>query len=230
MLGLTSCQDTQQDKTENESKQKKVAKLLLSVTEKNFPTVYTDLRMNIICTNAGGTNKILHMPVPPSDPKKQPVVRMNRDTYYSSIVFDLAEPAYITVPETEKYASIQIIDENHETKPMIYGSGRHEITAKTRFVFVIIRALDDSVRKNVVLEAGQSSTYVLKNWNMKEFSELEKVGNATFLKGYDQSKAFGNKESGQTVHMNYVGDRMLNWVYLKYVVHTDFLIHNNELL
>ena len=204
-LSLVGCQEAEKKESQNNPDQKKVAKLLISVTEENFPTVYTDLRMNVICSNAGGTNKIMHMPVPPSDPKKQPVVRMNRDTYYSSVVFDLKDPAFITVPKTKKYASIQIVDENHETQPMIYGSGRHEITAKTRYAFVIIRSIDDEVRKNVTIDAGKSTSYIPKNWNMKEFTKLEKIGNASFLKGYDQSKAFGNKESGQTVHMNYVG-------------------------
>ncbi|MFA0070121.1 hypothetical protein AB4344_20250, partial [Vibrio breoganii] len=40
---------------------------------------------------------------------------------------------------------------------------------------------------------------------MASFKATDKAGNIDFSDGYDQSKAFGNKESGQTGYMNYVG-------------------------
>ena len=42
-------------------------------------------------------------------------------------------------------------------------------------------------------------------WDMASFHAVDKAGNIDFSDGYDQSKAFGNKESGQTAYMNYVG-------------------------
>ena len=89
------------------------------------------------------------MPVPSSDPTKQFVVRMNRDTKYSTSVFDMTGDVYVTIPETDKYVTIQIVDENHETQRMIYGPGRHKLTAKTDHAFVIVRALDDATRRNL---------------------------------------------------------------------------------
>ena len=53
----------------------------------------------------------------------------------------------LTIPDTEKYISVQVIDKNHETQPMIYGSGRHKLTAKTKYAFIAVRTLDDQVRK-----------------------------------------------------------------------------------
>jgi hypothetical protein len=41
---------------------------------------------------------------------------------------------YVTVPKTNRYVTVQIVDENHETRPMIYGSGKHKITAKTDYM------------------------------------------------------------------------------------------------
>ena len=175
------------------------------VTEENFPQAYTNLRMAMIAQRAGGVNKFIVMPTPSSNPEEQLVVRMNRDTYYSSSVIDMTGDVYITVPETDQYVSIQIVDENHETQPMIYGSGRHKITAKTGHAFVIVRALDDDARKNLVIEATESDPFVKEEWDMESFKQMEKIGNEEFLNGYDQSKAFGNVESGQTPHMNYVG-------------------------
>jgi hypothetical protein len=112
---------------------------------------------------------------------------------------------YVTVPETDKYVTIQVVDENHETQPMIYGSGRHKITAKTDHAFVIVRAIEGDIRHNLLIEAGSAEPFEVKQWDMESFHATDKAGNIDFSDGYDQSKAFGNVESGQTAYMNYVG-------------------------
>ncbi len=176
------------------------------VTQDNFPSAYSNMRMAAIAKSAGGVNTFQIMPRPSSVPSEQFVVRMNRDTPYSGSVIDISEgDAYITVPETNRYASLQIVDENHETQPMIYGPGRHKISGKTDYVFVILRALDGDIRENATIEAVSSKPFPVKKWDMQSFLELEKIGNEAFSEGYDQSKAFGNPESGQTPYMNFVG-------------------------
>jgi len=164
------------------------------------------MRFGAILKNTGGVNKFFAMPVPSSIPAEQFVVRMNRDTPYSVSVIDMSSgDVYVTVPETDRYVTIQIVDENHETQPMIYGSGRHKITAKTDHAFVIVRAIDGDIRKDLVIEAGSAKPFVGKEWDMESFHAVDKAGNLDFSDGYDQSKAFGNTESGQTAYMNYVG-------------------------
>jgi hypothetical protein len=176
------------------------------VTQDNFASAYSNMRMAAIAKSAGGVNTFQIMTRPSSDPAKQFVVRMNRDTPYSGAVIDISEgDAYITVPETNRYASLQIVDENHETQPMIYGPGRHKISGKTDYVFVILRTLDGDIRKDATIEATSSKPFPSKKWDMASFLKWEKVGNETFSKGYDQSKAFGSPESGQTPYMNFVG-------------------------
>lgn len=146
------------------------------------------------------------MPVPSSIPEEQFVVRMNRDTPYSTSVIDMSsDEVYVTVPETDQYVTVQVVDENHETQPMIYGSGRHKISAKTDHAFVIVRALEGAIRDNLIIEAGSAKPFAVKKWDMKSFNTVDKAGNIDFSDGYDQSKAFGNSESGQTAYMNYVG-------------------------
>ena len=86
------------------------------VTEENFPQAYSNMRFDAIIKQAGGINKFLEMPVASSDPAKQFVVRMNRDTFYSTSVFDMTGGIYVTIPETDQYVSIQVVDENHETQ------------------------------------------------------------------------------------------------------------------
>lgn len=176
------------------------------VTPDNFPQAYTSMRFGAIIEKAGGINKFFEMPVPSSIPEEQFVVRMNRDTFYSTAIVDMSSGSvFVTIPETKKYVSLQVVDENHETQRMIYGSGRHRITAKTGHAFVIVRALEDAARRNLVIEAGSAKPFVEKKWEMESFHAVDKAGNLDFGDGYDQSKAYGNIESGQTPYMNYVG-------------------------
>ena len=204
---VISCQTQNKDKSENskvENESSETAPTI--VTQENFPQAFTNMRLGAMVQKTGGVNKFFAMPVPPSDPKKQFVVRMNRDTPYSVSVIDMSSgDVYVTVPETEKYVTIQIVDENHETQPMIYGSGRHKITAKTDHSFVIVRALEGEIRQNLVIEAGSAKPFEIKKWDMESFKSVDKAGNLDFSDGYDQSKAFSNSESGQTAYMNYVG-------------------------
>jgi len=175
------------------------------VTQDNFPQAYTNMRFGAILKKSGGVNKFFTMPVPSSIPSEQFVVRMNRDTPYSVSVFDMTGDVYITIPKTDKYATLQVVDENHETQRMVYGPGRYKLTAKTDHAFIIYRALDGETRKHLVVEATSAKPFKVKEWDMKSFHAVDKAGNLDFSDGYDQSKAFGNKESGQTAYMNYVG-------------------------
>jgi len=180
------------------------------VTKENFAQVYTALRFESIQGKAGGINKLVDMPTPLSDPSKQFVVRMNRDTFYSVGVIDLSKgDVYVTIPhESDRYISLQVINENHETWPMVYGAGKHKISAKrtkTKYAFIAVRALNDESRKDIIIESPSAIPYVAKKWDMSTFKELDSVGNVDFSDGYDQSKAFSNIESGQTDYFRYVG-------------------------
>jgi para-nitrobenzyl esterase len=71
---------------------------------------------------------------------------MNRDTLYSSGVFDLdAAPVTITLPDAGKrYMAMQVIDQDHYTVEVVYAPGKHTYSkAKvgTRYVFTIVRTL-----------------------------------------------------------------------------------------
>ena len=202
-----SCQTNKKKEVNSEKTQVTSAENSgILVTQDNFAAAYSNMRMAAIAKSAGGVNKFQLMARPSSDPAKQFVVRMNRDTPYSGAVIDISEgDAYITVPETKRYASLQIVDENQETQPMIYGPGRHKISGKTDYVFVILRTLDGDIRKDAKIEAASSKPFPAKKWNMASFLKWEKIGNEAFSNGYDQSKAFGSPESGQTPYMNFVG-------------------------
>ncbi len=78
----------------------------------------------------------------------QRVIRMNRDTLYSSAVFDLdAGPATIVLPDAGKrYLSLHVINQDHYTTNIFHGSGAHTLTREsvgTRYAYVIIRTFVD---------------------------------------------------------------------------------------
>ena len=60
------------------------------VTQDNFPYAFTNMRLGAILKVTGGVNKFFAMAVPSSNPDEQFVVRMNRDTPYSSSVIDMS--------------------------------------------------------------------------------------------------------------------------------------------
>ena len=70
------------------------------VTADSYPTVETS-RQLLKNQDLVGVNKLLHKrQLTPTD--NQPVVRMNRDTYYSFAVVDVSKGASITMPEIPK--------------------------------------------------------------------------------------------------------------------------------
>lgn len=77
---------------------------------------------------------------------KQLIVRLNRDTIYSSGVFDLdAGPVTITLPDAgDRFISALVINEDHFNPEVWYGAGTHTLTREgvgTRYVMVGIRTL-----------------------------------------------------------------------------------------
>ena len=176
------------------------------VTQENFAQAYTNMRLGAIVKLAGGVNINHEMPVPPSDPAKQFVVRMNRDTWYSVACVDLSGSVYVNIPDSKQNITTQVVDENHETAPMIYGPGRHKLTAKTSYAFVIVRALEKGICGNITYEAESAKPFEVKEWDMASFQKLDKLGNEILGRdGYVQREAFGNKESGQTDYQKFVG-------------------------
>ena len=58
------------------------------------------------------------------------VKRRNRDTLYSTGVFDLdAGPVTITLPDAgERFLTMIVIDEDHYVFAIVYGAGSHTLT------------------------------------------------------------------------------------------------------
>lgn len=77
----------------------------------------------------------------------QDVIRMNRDTPYSSAIFDLATPVTIIKPDTgTRFQSMLVISEDHYNPLVAYKPGSYALTQEsigTRYVAVIFRTFMD---------------------------------------------------------------------------------------
>jgi hypothetical protein len=114
------------------------------VTPDNFVRAESD-RYLASLVKEGGVGKFLHRREPAAI-DNQTVIRLNRDTLYSSAVFDLdAGPVTITLPDAGKrFMSMQVIDEDEYTPEVDYGAVTRTLTKDeigTRYVVVAVRVL-----------------------------------------------------------------------------------------
>nr|WP_249140080.1 MULTISPECIES: DUF1254 domain-containing protein [Bradyrhizobium] len=114
------------------------------VTIDNFKRAESDLYFSNLVKESG-LGKFNHRREPASI-DNQSVIRLNRDTLYSSGVFDLdAGPVSITMPDPGKrFMSMQVINEDHYVVDVTYGPGTRTLTRDkvgTRYVVAGIRTL-----------------------------------------------------------------------------------------
>ncbi|MBL8577759.1 MAG: DUF1254 domain-containing protein [Mesorhizobium sp.] len=115
------------------------------VNATNFTRSESDLYFSAVVAARGGVGILGHdREMTPLD--KQAIIRMNRDTLYSSGVYDLdAGPVTITLPETEgRFMSLQVFDEDQYTHGVYYEPGSYTLTRAdigTRYVMLGLRTL-----------------------------------------------------------------------------------------
>jgi len=184
-----------------------------AVTVDNFIRAESDTYAANLAKEAG-IGKLHHRREPASI-DNQTVIRLNRDTLYTSGVFDLdAGPVTITLPDTGgRFQSLQTISQDHYTTT-VYGAGTHTIDRNkvgTRYAVVGIRTLVDSTDPKDVakvhalqdaIKVSQASTGKLElpNW---DGTGQKKVRDALLALGStipDFKKAFGTKAEVDPVH------------------------------
>jgi hypothetical protein len=153
-----------------------------AVTKALYPRAET-ARQILEAQSIVGVNKILHMPtLTPTD--NQPVVRMNRDAYYSKAVVNVSEGATITLPDVPEgsYMSMQPVTEDHRPQPMSYGPGTYELATHTGSHLIVIIRLDsnfspEQVRKyqrNILITAGSGKPFYTEQYEQSSFYQVEK--------------------------------------------------------
>jgi hypothetical protein len=176
------------------------------VNVSNFVRAESDVAIKRVC-DIVGLGTWLHFRAPtPIDQQK--VIRMNRDTLYSSAVLDLSEPATVTMPETGgRYQSLQVISQDHYSFAKI-KPGRYELTEEkvgSRYAYLIVRTFldandaDDIKATNAVqdglrIEGGASGPLDIPDWNIEQMMEARDALNTLAKLGASNVGAFGTKE------------------------------------
>ena len=151
------------------------------VTPEIYPTDETS-RQLLKNQDLAGVNNFLHKrQLTPTD--NQPVVRMNRDTYYSMAVIDVSKGASITMPEIPdgKYMSVQPVTEDHRIQAMRYGPGTFELTThKGTHLYIVVR-LDATfteaeameIQDKMSISANSNTKFSATPVNEQSFTEVE---------------------------------------------------------
>lgn len=179
----------------------------IRVTPDNFRRAETDLYFGNFVKD-GALGRFVHRREPTSI-DDQDVVRMNRDTLYSSAVFDLdAGPVTITMPDPgTRFMSLQVWDEDEYCPLVAYGAGTHTLTREeigTRYAAVAVRTFVDpsdaedvrrvhALQDLIGLEAPRQGKFEAPNWDR---SSQDKVRQALAQLGStlpDAHRSFGPK-------------------------------------
>jgi len=124
------------------------AQALQPVTADNFVRAESDMYFGGVLKDSGGALGKFNHRRDVASVDQQTVIRLNRDTMYSSALFDLAAgPVTITLPDAGKrFRSMQVISQDHYVPMVVYNTGAHTLTREkvgTRHAVVGIRILVD---------------------------------------------------------------------------------------
>lgn len=112
----------------------------------NFVRAETDRYFDDLLARSGGVNRWQHIREPaPVD--QQAVVRLNRDTLYSSAIVDVSEGATLTMPESgTRYQTAMVVDQDHYIDHVFDRPGEYRLEAAmfpTSHVALAVRTLVD---------------------------------------------------------------------------------------
>ena len=179
----------------------------VAVTPDNFNRAESDMYFAAEVRRGGFARFAHHRELMPID--KQTVVRSNRDTLYSTGVFDLdAAPVTITLPDAgTRFMSLQVIDEDQFTLGVVYGRGSYTYTREkvgTRYVLAGVRTLTDPTKPNdldevhalqdaISVEQTNPGRFEVPTWDKEN---QKKVRDALILLGTtvrDTKRTFGTR-------------------------------------
>ena len=174
----------------------------------NFARAETARMFLTLQADAGGVNRFRHNRTP-TPVEHQPVIRMNRDTLYSSVVADISEGATVTVPDGgRRYVSLMVVNEGHFINRILHDPGEHELTVAdfdSPHVLVGARILVDpadpadvaevnALQDGLGLRAGSSRPFEPPEYDQESLdaNRTALLGLARHVPGF--AGAFGRKE------------------------------------
>lgn len=166
------------------------------VTPETYIRAETDVAFADFQRRADGminTNAFVREPTLLDD---QPVIRMNRDTLYGSVVIDTEGGATITVPKAEdgRYISVLVLDNDHYAPAVYYEPGTYDLPTDTRYVTLLYRVQlldysnpDDVVTANAlqdqfVVQVNSAVTFQSPQWDVDSMLALRSKYEVEFKK------------------------------------------------
>ena len=151
-------------------------------TPETYPTIET-ARQLLLAQERAEVNLFAHTRrLTPTD--DQPVVRMNRDTYYSFAVVDVSKGATVTLPPVPegKYISVQPVTEDHRIQPMSYGSGTYQLATHLGSHLYLIVRLDSTLSQEeanalqdaMVIDAASAEPFLAEPVDKDAFETVER--------------------------------------------------------
>ena len=179
----------------------------VAVSLDNFNRAESDMYFAAHVKRGAFARLVHHREPMPID--KQTVVRPNRDTLYSTGVFDLdAAPVTITLPDGgPRFMSLQAIDEDHFTLGAVYGAGSYTYAREkvgTRYALIAVRTLTDPTKPRdleqahalqdaIKVDQRNPGRFEVPNWDTET---LKKVRGALAALGAtipDTKRMFGTR-------------------------------------
>jgi hypothetical protein len=191
------------------------AQSTIPVTVDNFIRAESDFYMGN-AVKEGGLGKLFHRREPASV-DQQPVIRINRDTLYSTGVFDLdAGPVTITMPDAGKrFMSLMTVNEDHYVTGVYYGPGVRKLTRQnvgTRYVTAAFRTLVDPADPKDVAQVhalqdaikasqpGGPGKFEVPNWDPASQSKVRDALLVLASASSGFKRAFGSKGEVDPIH------------------------------
>ena len=181
----------------------------VQVTVFNFVRAESDLQMIAYATAAGGVGNLHHMREMYSvEPDKQPTIRGNRDTLYSSGVFDLSSPVKIRKPASpDRFQSMMLVSQDHSIFPAEYEGGEFTLTREqigTRYVLVLFRTFANpndpkdmkaahALQDGIQITQADVGELDMPSWDEESLSKIRKALNVLAADITDTNGYFGIK-------------------------------------
>ena len=145
-----------------------------------------------------------------ADKDHQDIIRMNADTAYSIAIVDVSEGATISLPESDAYQSILVIDENHYNPYVIYSGESVHLTLDDvtvgEHVYLLMRTSEEDMQARqdaAVIDAKSARPFVSKPYDPEQLDQVR----AELIERMPEVQAraylaFGTKdEVDQEVHL-----------------------------
>lgn len=187
--------------------------MTVPVTVDNFTRAETDRYLSsLVAEGSWGT---MRHDRAPAAIDRQTVVRLNRDTLYSSIVVDVdAGPVSVVLPDAgDRFMSLIAINQDHYAS-VVYGAGPHTYTREdigTRYLVLGVRTLVDpddaddvaavhALQDAIVVEQSGAASFEVPDWDPVSLKTLRDA--LVVLGGTlpDLTGAFGSKAQVDPVH------------------------------